>query len=97
MREQTPVGHVDVTAINICEATMVQLEVVPAQVEVLAQEERERIEESLARSGVDSAAFWHAVALIYRRGLSDHMPPEGRPPDRFVCCAGRPLPYAHHP
>ena len=48
---------------------MVQLEIAPTQIKALAQEERERIEESLARSGADSAAFWHAVALIYRRGL----------------------------
>ena len=76
MREQTPAGHVDVTAINIREATMIQLEVAPAQIEALAQEERERIEETLARSGADSAAFWHAVALIYRRGLPDLVPPK---------------------
>jgi RNA polymerase sigma-70 factor (ECF subfamily) len=53
---------------------MVHLEVVPAQVEALAREAQARIDQSLARSGVDSAAFWHAVALIYRRGLPGHVP-----------------------
>ncbi|WP_336492512.1 hypothetical protein [Methylobacterium nigriterrae] len=54
---------------------MTDLEVPPAQVEALAQQERERIDERLARSGGDSAAFWHAVALIYRRGLPDPVTP----------------------
>lgn len=55
---------------------MVQLEVMPAHIEALAQEAQARIDESLARSGADRAAFWHAVALIYHRGLSDPVPPK---------------------
>jgi hypothetical protein len=43
--------------------------------EIVAQV-RERIEASIARLGGDSAAFWRAVALIYRRGLPD---PGGAP------------------
>ncbi|WFT81232.1 MULTISPECIES: hypothetical protein [unclassified Methylobacterium] len=50
---------------------MADLEVPLAQIEDLAQQARERIEESIARLGGDSAAFWYAVALIYRRGLAD--------------------------
>ena len=53
---------------------MVQLEIVPAQIETLAQEAQARIEERLAQSGADSAAFWHAVGLIYRRGLPALLP-----------------------
>jgi len=41
------------------------------QAEALAQEARTLIEESLTRAGCDGAAFWHAVALIYRRGLPE--------------------------
>lgn len=50
---------------------MVDLEVPFVRDEELAQQARERIEASIARLGGDSAAFWHAVALIYRRGLPD--------------------------
>jgi RNA polymerase sigma-70 factor (ECF subfamily) len=74
VREQTPAGYVNVTAINMREAVMVQLEVVPAQVEALAQEAHAKIDQSLARSGADNAAFWHAVALVYRRGLPVPVP-----------------------
>ena len=74
MREQTSAGYVNVTAINIREAVMVQLEGVPAQVEAFAQEARAKIDQSLARSGADKAAFWHAVALVYRRGLPAPVP-----------------------
>jgi RNA polymerase sigma-70 factor (ECF subfamily) len=55
---------------------MVPLEVMPAQVEALAREAQARIEERFARAGGDSAVFWHAVALIYRRGLPAPVPPK---------------------
>ncbi|WP_407530273.1 hypothetical protein [Methylobacterium oryzisoli] len=50
---------------------MADIEVPLAPAESLVQQARERIEESIARLGGDSAAFWHAVALSYRRGLAD--------------------------
>lgn len=50
---------------------MTDLDTSLPHVEVLARQARERIEESLSRLGGDSSAFWHAVALIYRRGLPD--------------------------
>ena len=49
---------------------MAQLEVDPAEIEALAQQAQAKIDQSLTRSGADREAFWHAVALIYRRGLS---------------------------
>lgn len=58
---------------------MVWLEIAPDQVENLAQEAQARIEQSLARSGADRAAFWHAVALIYRRGLPTIVLPQAGP------------------
>ncbi|GEP12409.1 hypothetical protein [Methylobacterium gnaphalii] len=50
---------------------MADLEVPFVTDEELARQARERIEASIARLGGDSAAFWRAVALIYRRGLPD--------------------------
>jgi len=50
---------------------MVALDVELDHAEVLAQEARTLIEESLTRAGCDRAAFWHAVSLIYRRGLPE--------------------------
>ncbi|AWN42859.1 hypothetical protein DK389_23095 [Methylobacterium durans] len=61
--------HVDVTGINITRRKMAALEVDPTEVEALAQQARAMIEESLERSEGDGTAFWHAVSLIYRRGL----------------------------
>ncbi|WP_132256114.1 hypothetical protein [Methylobacterium segetis] len=48
---------------------MAALEVDPTEVEALAQLARVMIEKSLQRSEGDGAAFWHAVSLIYQRGL----------------------------
>ncbi|MER2265410.1 hypothetical protein [Methylobacterium oxalidis] len=48
---------------------MAGLEVDPNEFEAMAQQARVVIEASLQRSDVDASAFWHAVALIYRRGL----------------------------
>jgi hypothetical protein len=53
---------------------MVQLEVDPAEIEALARKAQAKFDQSLARSGADRGAFWHAVALIYRRGLSVSVP-----------------------
>ncbi|GEP06602.1 hypothetical protein MOX02_46400 [Methylobacterium oxalidis] len=48
---------------------MLALAIEPAEVEALAQRACVTIEESLGRLGGDSAAFWQAVSLLYRRGL----------------------------
>ena len=58
---------------------MVQLEVDPAEIEALARKAQTKIDQSLARSGADREAFWHAVALIYRRGLSASVPKKAEP------------------
>lgn len=48
---------------------MANLEVPFVRDKEFAQQARSRIEASIARHGGNSAEFWHAVALIYRRGL----------------------------
>lgn len=50
------------------------LEFEPAEVEAIAEEARALIEERLASRGGNSAAFWYAVSLIYRRGLAGPQP-----------------------
>ncbi|WP_336492354.1 hypothetical protein [Methylobacterium nigriterrae] len=53
---------------------MAVLEIEAEQVEVLAAEAYALMNESLARQGCDEHAFWHAVSLIYRRGLPSLTP-----------------------
>ena len=48
---------------------MPELEILPVDIEALAQAARDSIEGALARVEVDPGAFWHAVGLLYSRGL----------------------------
>lgn len=77
---------------------MAALDFDPAEVEAWAHQARARIEESLVYSEGDGAAFWHAVSLIYQRGLPTHAPdavPGSLDAIEIVDATARPL--THNP